>query len=89
MRPTRDESRQNLAARLCWEVARRDARRLARRLYRQQVIDGESRVDEGAWLDDVFHDLEDLGVLAWLADIHGTAMHRRWCPSCRRSCATG
>jgi hypothetical protein len=40
MRQTRDEIRQNLAECLCWEVARRDDRRVARRLYRKQVIDG-------------------------------------------------
>jgi len=42
MQPTRDEIRQNLAKRLCWEVARRDDRRVARRLYRKQVIDGRN-----------------------------------------------
>jgi hypothetical protein len=25
---------------MCWEVARRDDARVARRLYRQQVVDG-------------------------------------------------
>jgi hypothetical protein len=80
MRQTRDESRQNLAERRCWEVARRDDRRLARRLYRKQVVDGVYRLDEGALLEDVFHDLEEVGVMAWLADIHGTAMHRERVP---------
>jgi hypothetical protein len=37
MRQTHDEITQNLAERLCWEVARRDGSRLARRLYRKQA----------------------------------------------------
>ncbi len=37
-------------------------------------------MDEGVLLDDLFHDLEDMGVLAVLADIHGPAMHREMVP---------
>jgi Transposase DDE domain len=80
MRQTREEIRQNLAERLCWEVARRDDRRVARRLDRKQVIDGVYRLDEGALLDDFFHYLENVGVMALLADIHGTAMQREMVP---------
>ena len=80
MQQTRDEIRQTLAERLCWEVARRDDRRVARRLYRQQVIDGVYRLDEGALLDDFFHYLEDVGVMALLAEVHGTAMPREMVP---------
>jgi hypothetical protein len=40
MRQTQDEITQNLAERMCWEVARRDDVRVARRLDRQQVVDG-------------------------------------------------
>ena len=54
MRQTRDEIRQNLAERLCWEVARRDDTCIARSLYRKQVIDGVYWLDEGALLDDFF-----------------------------------
>jgi hypothetical protein len=39
---------QNWAERLWWEVARRDESRVARRLDRQQEIDGVDRRDEGA-----------------------------------------
>jgi hypothetical protein len=80
MQQTREEIRQTLAERLCWEVARRDDRRVARRLYRTQGIDGVYRLDEGALLDDFFHYLEDVGVMALLADIHGTAMPREMVP---------
>jgi Transposase DDE domain len=80
MRQTRDEIRQTLAERLCWEVTRRDDRRVARRLYRKQVTDGVYRLDVGALLDTFFHDLEDVGVMALLADIHGTAMQREMVP---------
>jgi hypothetical protein len=41
-------STQNLAEWLCWEAARRDVTRIARRLYRKQVIDGVYRLDEEA-----------------------------------------
>jgi hypothetical protein len=40
MRQPQDEMTQNLAERMCWEVSRRDDARVARRLYRQQVVDG-------------------------------------------------
>ena len=40
MRQPQDEITQNLAERMYWEVARRDDARVARRLYRQQVVDG-------------------------------------------------
>jgi hypothetical protein len=43
-----------LAERLCWEVARRNDSRVARRLYRKQEVDGVYRLDEGAVLDDFF-----------------------------------
>ena len=54
MEQTRDEIAQTLAVRLCWQVARRDDVRVARRLYRKQVVDGVCRLDEGALLDDFF-----------------------------------
>jgi hypothetical protein len=37
-------------------------------------------LDEGALLDDFFHDLEDVGVMALLADVHGTARQRGMVP---------
>ena len=45
MGQTRDETTRNLAERLCWEVARRDDTRVARRWYRKQVIDKVYRLD--------------------------------------------
>jgi hypothetical protein len=80
MRPTRDESTENLAERLCWEVARRDDARVARRLYRKQVVDGVYRLDEGAILDDFFHFLDQIGVMALLAEVRGTAIQREMVP---------
>jgi hypothetical protein len=50
MGQTRDEIAQNLAERLCWQVARGDDSRVARRLYRKQVVDGVYRLDERAIL---------------------------------------
>jgi hypothetical protein len=50
MEQAHDEITQNLAERLCWEVVRRDDARVARRLYRKQLVDGVYRLDEGALL---------------------------------------
>jgi hypothetical protein len=55
MRQTHDDITQSSAERWCWEVARRDDLRVARRLYRQQEVDGAYRLDEGAVLDEFFH----------------------------------
>jgi Transposase DDE domain len=80
MRQTRDALTQNVAERRCWEVARRDDTRVARRLYRKQEVDGVYRLDEGAVLDDFFHFLQALGVLALLEEVHGTAIQRQMVP---------
>jgi len=80
MGQTHDEITQNLAERLCWEVARRDDSRVARRLYRKQLIDGVYRLDEGALLDDFFHFLQAIGVMALLQEAHGAAIHRQMVP---------
>ena len=61
MRQIKDELPQNLAERLCWDVARRDDTRVARRLYRQQEVDRVYRLDEGAVLDDFFQFLRTIG----------------------------
>ena len=45
MAQTRDATNHHLTKRWCWEVARRDDTRVARRLYRKQVIDKMYRLD--------------------------------------------
>jgi hypothetical protein len=80
MRQTHDEITQNVAERLCWEVARRDDARIARRLYRKQLVDGVYRLDEGAVLDDFFHFLRSIGVMALLEQVHGAAIQREMVP---------
>jgi hypothetical protein len=80
MRQIQDEITQNVAERLCWEVARRDDSRVARRLYRKQEIDGVYRLDEGAVLDDFFHFLQSIGVMALLEEVHGAAIQREMIP---------
>jgi hypothetical protein len=51
MRPSRDKSTQNLAERWCWEAARRDDSRVARRLWRQHLVDGGYRWMKGpCWM---------------------------------------
>ena len=54
MRQTPEAVQHHLAARVCGQAACRDDSRVARRLYRQQVVDGVYPWDEGAWLDDFF-----------------------------------
>jgi hypothetical protein len=80
MSQTQDESTQNWAERLCWEVARRDDGRVARRLYRKQLVDGVYRRDEGALLDDVVHFLQAIGVMSRLEEAHGAAVQRQMVP---------
>ena len=80
MGQTSDEITQNLAARWWWQVARRDDMRLARRLYRKQVVEGVYRLDEGALLDDFFHFLQAIEVMALLEQVHGTAIQREMLP---------
>jgi Transposase DDE domain len=80
MEQTREAMAQTLAERLCWQVARRDDSRVARRLYRKQVVDGVYQLDEGALLDDFFSFLQELGVGDWLGEVQGTAVQREMVP---------
>src|SRR5512133_825405 len=80
MNQTREGVAQNLAERWCWQAARRDDSRVARRLYRRQVVDGVYRLDEGALLDDFFYFLHQLGVVELLDDVQGTAVQREMVP---------
>lgn len=80
MEQTREEIDQNLAERLCWQAARRDDSRVARRLYRKQVVDGVYQLDAGALLDDFFYFLQELGVGDGLGDVQGTAVQREMVP---------
>ena len=80
MGQTREAIAQNLAERLCWQAACRDDARVARRLYRGQVVDGVYRLDEGALLDDFFYFLHELGVVDLLDNVQGTAVQREMVP---------
>jgi hypothetical protein len=80
MRQTPEAVQQNLAERLCWQAACRDDSRVARCLYRKQVVDVVYQLDEGAWLDDFFYFLQELGVGDWLGDIQGPAVQREMVP---------
>jgi hypothetical protein len=80
MEQTREALTHNLAERLWWQVARRDDARVARRLYRKQVVDGVYRLDEGAVLDDFCSVLQELGVDDWRSDVPGTAVRRAMVP---------
>lgn len=80
MKQTTEAIAQNLAERLCWQVARRDDSRVARRLNRKQVVDGVYQLDEGGLLDDFFDILQELGVGDRLRDVQGTAVQREIVP---------
>jgi Transposase DDE domain len=80
MGQSREGITQNLAERLCWQAARRDDRRVARCLYRKQVVDGVYRLDEGAVLDKFFHFLQALGVLDLMAHVQGQGIQREMVP---------
>jgi hypothetical protein len=80
MGQTRDEIAQNLAERLCWQVARRDDSRVARRLYWKPLVDGVYRLDEGAVLEDFFYVLHQLGAVDLLGHVQGTAVQREMVP---------
>jgi hypothetical protein len=69
-----------VAERLCWAVARRDDLRVARRLCRKQEVDGVYWLDEGAVLDNFFHFLQAVGVMALLEEVHGTMIRREILP---------
>ena len=69
MGQTHEEMTQNLAGRLCWEVARR--------LCRKQTLDGVYRLDEGALRDDLLHFLQVIGVMGLFEEAHGAALHRQ------------
>jgi hypothetical protein len=80
MGQTREALTQNLAERLCWQAAQRDDARVARRLYRKEVVDGVYRLDEGALLDDFFQFLRELGVVELMEGVQGTALQREMVP---------
>ena len=80
MEPTREAMTQDLAARWCWQAARRADSRVARRLDRKPGVDGVDRRDEGAVRDDFFAFLHELGVVDWLGDVQGMAVQREMVP---------
>src|SRR4029453_15352990 len=77
---TRETIEQNLAERLCWQAARRDDSRVARRLYQKQMVDGVYRLDEGVLLDDFFHFMRELGGVDLMPRVQGTAIQREMVP---------
>jgi hypothetical protein len=80
MGQTREALTQNLTERLCWQAARRDDARVARRLYRKQVVAGVYRLDEGALLDDFFQFWRELGVFDLMEGVQGKALQREMVP---------
>jgi hypothetical protein len=81
MGQTHAESTPHLAARVCWQVARRDDTRGARRLYRTPPGEGVSRLDAGAGWEEGCHGLPRRGVLVLLAQGPGAAIPRALVPA--------
>jgi len=76
MGQTPDEITQQLAERWCWPVARREATRSARRLYRQHRVEGGYRLDEGARREEVLQCRHERGVRAMRQETHGAGRDR-------------
>jgi hypothetical protein len=83
MTQTRADVAQTLAERWCGQAARREDARVARRLYRRQVVDGVSRLDEGVLLDDFFSCRPPLGVVDGLREVRSTTAQRDMVPVVR------
>ena len=58
---TKEALTQNLAERLCGEMAHRHDARIARGLYRKRLVDGAYRLGEGTLPDDFYHFCRPLG----------------------------
>jgi hypothetical protein len=80
MKQTQEEITTNLAERVCWQVARRDDTRVARRLYRKQLVGGVYPLETGAVLDGFFHVLRELEIIALLEDVRGQEIQREMVP---------
>jgi hypothetical protein len=88
MGQTREAITQNLAERLCWQVAHREDSRVARRLYRKQAVNGVYQLDAGALLDDFCYFLQELGVGDRLGHVQATTVQREMVPCVNISCST-
>jgi hypothetical protein len=88
MKQTRETIAQNLSERLCWPAAHRDDSRVARSLYRKQVVDGVYQLDEGALLDDFFYFLHGRGWSTGWARSRARQSSARWCRASNISCST-
>ncbi len=75
-----DETTRNLAERVYWQVAHRDAPRVARHLDRRQGMDRVYRLDADAWLEDCLHCLPAIGMMALVEQACGTAVPRERLP---------
>jgi hypothetical protein len=80
MEHTREAITTNVAARGCWHVAPRDDGRVARRLYRQPVVDGVSPLGAGAWREECLPVLAARAVLTGLQHARGKGVEREWGP---------
>ena len=80
MKQTQEEITTNLAERVCWQVARRDDTRVARRLYRKPLVGGVHPLETGAVLDEFFHVLRERGIIALLGDVRGQEIQREMVP---------
>jgi hypothetical protein len=89
MGQTREAVTQNLAERLCWQAARRDDARVARCLYRKEVIDGVYRLDEGALLMTSSSACGSWGSSSEWKASRARPCHARWCRLYSTLCSMG
>jgi Transposase DDE domain len=66
----------NLVERLDWRCARRDASRIARRLWKKQAVDAIYSLEEGAILDAFVHFLDEIGVVPRWQALQGDGIQR-------------
>jgi hypothetical protein len=80
MGQTRDEIAQNLAERLCWQVARRDDSGSHGACTGSRWSTGSIGWTKGPCCDDFFYFLHQLGVVDLLGHVQGTAVQREMVP---------
>jgi hypothetical protein len=66
----------NLVERLDWRFARRDDSRIARRLWKKQVVEAIYSLEEGAILDAFVHFLDEIGVVPRWQALQGDGIKR-------------
>jgi len=75
-----DEVRKNLINQLSWRAAERDDQKVAQAIHAGAELDGVYGLNEAGLLDEFWHFLETVGVLALVEQIESTAIQRVMVP---------